>query len=93
LLLRSHTQSKIAVFFHSLQGPPLQIPWASILLSRPFWGVLLASQGVMWGTITLSMQLPAYFKSVHMLDIRTVSIDAQTTRNLNIILIRLHSHG
>jgi sugar phosphate permease len=55
----------------SRKGPPLQTPWASILLSRPFWGVLLASQGLMWGTITLSMQLPAYFKSVHMLDIRT----------------------
>jgi len=47
----------------------------------------------MWGTITLTMQLPAYFKSVHMLEITTVSTDAETTRNLNIILIRLHSHG
>jgi hypothetical protein len=31
-----------------------------------------ASQGLMWGTITLSMQLPAYFTQVHHLDIQTV---------------------
>ncbi|XP_069699868.1 sialin-like isoform X3 [Periplaneta americana] len=49
----------------------LKTPWISILKSGPFWAVLLASQGLMWGTITLSMQLPAYFKSVHMLDIKT----------------------
>jgi hypothetical protein len=61
-----------------MQGPPLQTPWTSILLSGPFWAVLFASQGLMWGTITLSMQLPTYFKNVYMLDIKTVSIDSMT---------------
>jgi hypothetical protein len=41
----------------------------------------------MWGTITLSMQLPAYFKSVYMLDIKTVSINSLTVRNVNANLI------
>lgn len=48
----------------------LKTPWSSILCSGPFWAVLLASQGLMWGTITLSMQLPAYFKDVYDLDIK-----------------------
>ncbi|KAJ9584141.1 hypothetical protein L9F63_021506 [Diploptera punctata] len=48
----------------------LRTPWSSILCSGPFWAVLLASQGLMWGTITLSMQVPAYFKHVYSLDIK-----------------------
>ena len=49
-------------------------PWRNILHSTPFWGLLMAGQGLMWGNITLSMQIPPYFRQVHRLDIKTVSV-------------------
>ncbi|PSN29845.1 hypothetical protein C0J52_26377 [Blattella germanica] len=48
----------------------LKTPWLAILRSGPFWAVLLASQGLMWGTITLSMQTPTYLKTVHLFDVK-----------------------
>ncbi|XP_067010084.2 sialin isoform X2 [Anabrus simplex] len=53
------------------KASPLTTPWKAIFLSGPFWAVLLASQGLMWGTMTLSMQLPTYLNNVHNLDIQT----------------------
>jgi hypothetical protein len=41
----------------------------------------------MWGTITVSMQLPSNFKSVYMLNIKTVSVKSLTVRNVNTNLI------
>ncbi|XP_021919262.1 sialin-like [Zootermopsis nevadensis] len=68
---RKYLERVIGDSVASHKDPPLQTPWSSILLSVPFWAVLFASQGLMWGTITLTMQLPAYFRSVYMLDIKT----------------------
>ncbi|KAJ4433528.1 hypothetical protein ANN_15837, partial [Periplaneta americana] len=68
---RKYLERAIGDSVASHKSSLLKTPWISILKSGPFWAVLLASQGLMWGTITLSMQLPAYFKSVHMLDIKT----------------------
>ncbi|PNF42661.1 hypothetical protein B7P43_G18218 [Cryptotermes secundus] len=68
---RKYLERAIGETVTSHKSPPLRTPWTSILLSGPFWAVLFASQGLMWGTITLSMQLPTYFKNVYMLDIKT----------------------
>ncbi|GLH15005.1 Sialin [Gryllus bimaculatus] len=53
------------------ESSSLKTPWKNIFYSRPFWAVLVASQGLMWGSITLSMQMPTYFFAVHNLDIKT----------------------
>ncbi|KAK6631155.1 hypothetical protein RUM43_014251 [Polyplax serrata] len=49
-------------------------PWREIMQSKPFWAVLMASQGLMWGTLTLSMQTPTYFHQVHGLDIKSTGL-------------------
>ncbi|KAL0269008.1 UNVERIFIED_CONTAM: hypothetical protein PYX00_010755 [Menopon gallinae] len=49
----------------------VKTPWRAILNSKAVWAVMAASQGLMWGTITLSMQIPQYFHQVHHLDIKT----------------------
>lgn len=52
------------------KGKSLATPWKNILLSGPFWAVLIASQGLMWGSITLSLQMPSYFDDVYGFDIK-----------------------
>ncbi|XP_071439123.1 sialin-like [Hetaerina americana] len=45
-------------------------PWLKIFKSSAFWAVLVASQGVMWCSITLSMQIPSYLKQVLNFDLK-----------------------
>uniref|UniRef100_A0A6M2DVI5 Putative permease of the major facilitator superfamily protein n=1 Tax=Xenopsylla cheopis TaxID=163159 RepID=A0A6M2DVI5_XENCH len=54
-----------------LKNDKLTPPWCSVLSSAPFWAVVFASFGLMWGTITLSMQLPAYMADIYAVDIQT----------------------
>ncbi|GLV46127.1 Na[+]-dependent inorganic phosphate cotransporter [Carabus blaptoides fortunei] len=47
------------------------VPWRDMLMSKAFWAVLLATLGLMWSVITLTMQLPSYLAEVHHVDIKT----------------------
>lgn len=63
---------------HNVKDSKLKTPWRSILSSKPFWAVLIASQGVIWGSVTMQMQLPSYFHQVYELDVKQVNIWKQS---------------
>lgn len=50
-----------------------QIPWRSIILSRPVWVTIAAHWGTAWGFFTLMTQAPTYFNFIHGWNINAVS--------------------
>lgn len=56
----------------SISPEKKQTPWKSILLSVPFWAVLIAHSAQNWGFWTLLTEIPTYMKNVLEFDIKSV---------------------
>ena len=55
----------------TLNEKPKPIPWKSILMSVPFWGMVISDCGSCWGMITLGSNGPTYLKYMLGVDIKT----------------------
>ncbi|KAL0113888.1 hypothetical protein PUN28_011313 [Cardiocondyla obscurior] len=62
-----------------------QIPWRSIVLSRPVWVTIFAHWGMAWGFFTLMTQAPTYFNFIHGWNINATGILAGAPHLLRMI--------
>lgn len=60
-------------------------PWKHILTSRPVWMIILAQSGAIWAILTLSAQMPTYFKNIHGWSVQMTSIISGVPHLLRII--------
>ncbi|XP_029166244.1 putative inorganic phosphate cotransporter [Nylanderia fulva] len=68
-----------------------QIPWKSIILSKPIWITIAAHWSTAWGFLTLMTQAPSYFNFIHGWNINATGMLAGAPHLLRMIFSYLFS--
>ncbi|CAL8122496.1 unnamed protein product [Orchesella dallaii] len=64
----------------------LQVPWTRVLLSAPFWAILICNTCETWGLYTIMTELPTYMKTVLHFDIKQNSLMSAFPHLLTLIV-------